>query len=61
MPKEPKAPAKHVYVKFTEPEDLKLLEHLEKQAKAERREMGLYILLRLHQVTQLQLQAPATK
>ena len=57
MPKEPKSPGKHVYVKFTEPEDIRLLSVLENNAKSERRELGLYILLQLH--TQFEASIPS--
>ena len=43
------AQAKHsTVINFTEPEDIQLYEDLENQAKAERRQLGVFILLALH-------------
>lgn len=44
------AQAKHsTVINFTEPEDIQLYEFLETQAKLERRQLGVFILLALHE------------
>jgi len=50
MPRGPKQPstAKSVYVKFTEEDDLALYNRLAADAKSDRRDLDLYILLVLH-------------
>ena len=43
-------PEKHsTVINFTEPEDIQLYEFLETQAKSERRQLGVFILLALHE------------
>ena len=42
------SPKHSTVINFTEPEDIQLYEDLENQAKAERRQLGVFILLALH-------------
>jgi hypothetical protein len=52
MPRGPKAPstAKSVYVEFTQPDDLALYDRLVADAKADRRDLDVYILMVLLRV-----------